>query len=64
MSGAPLEGSAKKRPFDWVGAILGMIFGLVILSAVVVPMLWVYSTISTCGWKGLFVECRIMDCPK
>ena len=31
---------------------------------VVIPTLYVWSHLSICGWKGLFVECRIMDCPK
>ena len=30
----------------------------------VVPVMWFYSTVDTCGWKGLFVQCRITDCPK
>jgi hypothetical protein len=31
---------------------------------VVVPSVWVYAQVSTCGWKGLFVECRIQECGK
>jgi hypothetical protein len=24
----------------------------------------IYAKVSTCGWKGLFVECRIMESPR
>lgn len=41
---------------------------LLIIGAVAsLPIIFVvgiYAKVSTCGWKGLFVECRIMDCPK
>ena len=35
----------------------------VFLSLPVGGALVVYAKVSVCGWKGLFVECRIMDCP-
>ena len=31
---------------------------------VVLPSVWVYARVSTCGWKGLFVECRIQECAR
>ena len=31
---------------------------------VAIPVLWVTAHLQVCGWKGLFVECRIMDCQK
>lgn len=37
---------------------------LLLLSPFILGGLWVYTHVSACGWKGLFVECRIMDCPK
>ena len=36
----------------------------VFFAAVSFPFFWAYATVSSCGWKGLFVECRIQDCPK
>ena len=36
----------------------------VVLAMPVIGALVIYAKVDTCGWKGLFVECRIMDCPK
>lgn len=51
-----------KRKIDEVifGAI---IFGRV-ATIVSLPLAYVTAIYSTCGWKGFFVECRIVDCPK
>lgn len=45
---------------DWCA----LIFVAVLLGGATLGGLALYAKISTCGWKGLFVECRIMDCPR
>jgi len=44
--------------------IILSIYVAVFNACVVLPSLWVYAQMSTCGWKGLFVECRIQECGK
>lgn len=38
----------------WQLAFVGLIVGLFSI-----PVLAVYARVSECGWKSLFVECRI-----
>ena len=46
-----------KKPFDW-GGLLAIAILIAALSAFIgIPGLWLYA----CGWKGLFVECRITE---
>jgi len=51
--------NAKETQRFWIGVAAVMFFLLV-----VVPSFWAYAQVSTCGWKGLFVECRIQECAK
>jgi len=44
--------------------VVWVIVVLVAIILVSIPVLWVTATISACGWKGLFVECRIWECGK
>jgi hypothetical protein len=46
-----------KRASDWIPVIIVAIL-------IAMPSVWAYARISTCGWKGLFVECRIVECAK
>jgi uncharacterized membrane protein len=39
--------------------LLWVFIALVLIGALAAPFLWVYATVSECGWKGLFVQCRI-----
>lgn len=39
---------------------LGWVLLVVFLSPLIVAGLWLTATLSACGWKGLFVECRIV----
>ena len=43
-----------------IGA-LGLLACVAVLVAVlvVVPVMAVYATVDACGWRGLFVQCRI-----
>ena len=40
------------------------IYVTVFVVCFVLPSVWVYAQVSTCGWKGLFVECRIQECAR
>lgn len=40
---------------------LGTLFVVVFVIAISILFLRLYATVSTCGWKGLFVECRITE---
>lgn len=51
----------KAKIMDALGALLLVAFVMGFLS---IPVWWVYATVSECGWKGLFVECRIEARPK
>ena len=44
-------------------AEVGFLFLLFVL-LVVMPVGWFAATVSACGWKGLFIECRVMECQK
>lgn len=37
---------------------------VVVVVVFVLPIGWLAATLSACGWKGLFVECRVMECSK
>jgi hypothetical protein len=42
---------------------------MIVLAAFIVavfsyPLLWGASHLLACGWKGIFVECRIVECSK
>jgi hypothetical protein len=37
-----------------------LVYG-VIIAALCLPVLHLYANVSTCGWKALFVECRIVS---
>jgi hypothetical protein len=41
--------------------LLELFLFFAVLSVFAYPFVWAYSTISACGWKGLFVECRITE---
>lgn len=34
---------------------------MAVMALISVPFFWVLATVSACGWKGLFVECRITE---
>lgn len=41
--------------------LLELFMVIVVLAFLAWPVVHIYATVSTCGWKGLFVECRIVD---
>ena len=34
---------------------------LFVLAMIAYPIFWVVATVQACGWKGIFVECRIAE---
>jgi hypothetical protein len=38
---------------------LVLLFCLGIVGIFSIPIWWAYATVTECGWKGLFVQCRI-----
>jgi len=47
-----------------MGRVAISIYVTVFVGCFALPSFWVYAQVSTCGWKGLFVECRIQECGK
>lgn len=45
-----------KKIKDAIYSLLLIGFFLAVIS---IPFLGLYATVSECGWKGLFVQCRI-----
>ena len=35
---------------------------VILILPLVLGALFVYSKVDACGWRGLFVECRIVEC--
>ena len=40
------------------------LFILAVLIPVVITAAQIYALVSTCGWLGLFIECRIVEIAK
>lgn len=51
---------SKPNPRTNTVETLFLIFVFVIVF--VLPVGWLAATLSACGWKGLFIECRVMEC--
>lgn len=34
---------------------------MLLIGVLASPFLWAIATVHACGWKGLFVECRITE---
>ena len=45
-----------KKAKDLAGVLL---IAAVMLAILAVPFFWLYATVTECGWKGVFVQCRI-----
>jgi predicted small lipoprotein YifL len=44
--------------------VINAFIGVAMLFALSIPFIWMGATVTACGWKGLFVECRIVECQK
>jgi hypothetical protein len=49
------------KVLEWIYLLIGI---GVLVAFLGIPIFWVYATVSECGWKGLFVQCRIEARPK
>ncbi len=41
--------------------LLFLLLALFVMATFLIPVLWTIATVQACGWKGLFVECRIAE---